>query len=133
MANVTWRAGCELFVITVLLLFAAMTQAQDAPNAQNNPENEISTVGEPSANAGEPSANENTGAADTSKTDATPMPATAEWLIEKRDRWSDNITAMAVNIDRFFAGETSREENESYLRLRLGMVYERIRRVCNSS
>jgi len=50
-------------------------------------------------------------------------PRTAEWLIEKRDEWSKDINAMAVNIDRFFAGDQAQEANESFVRLRAGAIW----------
>jgi len=50
-------------------------------------------------------------------------PRTAEWLVEKRDKWSKDINVMAVNIDRFFAGDAAQEANESFVRLRGGAIF----------
>jgi len=52
-------------------------------------------------------------------------PRTAEWLIDKRDEWSEDFNSLAVNIDRFFAGDEAREDNESYVRLRGGAIWSR--------
>lgn len=52
-------------------------------------------------------------------------PRSAEWLIDKRDEWSKDISSLAINIDRFFAGDEAREQNESYVRLRAGSIWRR--------
>jgi hypothetical protein len=52
-------------------------------------------------------------------------PRSAEWLIDKRDEWSKDISSLAVNIDRFFAGDEALDRNESYVRLRAGSIWRR--------
>jgi hypothetical protein len=64
-------------------------------------------------------------AAEETPIDIPIAPRSAEWLIDKRNEWSEDINSLAVNIDRFFAGDEARADNESYLRLRAGMVWSR--------
>jgi len=64
-------------------------------------------------------------AAEEAPIDIPIAPRSAEWLIDKRNEWSEDINSLAVNIDRFFAGDEARADNESYLRLRAGMVWLR--------
>lgn len=64
-------------------------------------------------------------AAEETPIDIPIAPRSAEWLIDKRDEWSKDFTSLASTIDRFFAGEESLEENESYIRLRAGAIWSR--------
>lgn len=80
--------------------------------------------GRPNPNLDDPEPNpELTGAADDAEIPIAPR--SAEWLIDKRDEWSKDINSLAINIDRFFAGEEAQEDNDSFVRLRAGAIWSR--------
>lgn len=105
-------SGCDVIWRSVVLLLGLL--AGTAVLAQ-----------QPEGAQTEGAQTESEAAADAGVTDIPVAPSRTEWLIEQRDELSDNFSTLAVGIDRFFAGDVSQQENESFVRLRGGAVWRR--------